>query len=259
MAFWGRAVAEALLSIQGLRKHYGGLAVTNDVSLDVRPGEIHALIGPNGAGKTTLIHQISGTVTPDAGRVVFADADITRLSLPRRVQAGLARSFQITSIIAGFSVLENVALAAQAKSGSSFRFFRPAAREEKLNATARNALAEVGLAERANAIAGALSHGEKRALEIAIALASAPRLLLLDEPLAGAGPEETEKLIALLRRLKARYAILLVEHDMQAVFALADRISVLAEGRIIASGSTAEIRASAEVRAAYLGDEDLPC
>ena len=216
-------------------------------------------IGPNGAGKTTLIHQISGTVTPDAGRVVFADADITRLSLPRRVQAGLARSFQITSIIAGFSVLENVALAAQAKSGSSFRFFRPAAREEKLNATARNALAEVGLAERANAIAGALSHGEKRALEIAIALASAPRLLLLDEPLAGAGPEETEKLIALLRRLKARYAILLVEHDMQAVFALADRISVLAEGRIIASGSTAEIRASAEVRAAYLGDEDLPC
>ncbi len=252
-------MAEALLSIQGLRKHYGGLAVTNDVSLDVRPGEIHALIGPNGAGKTTLIHQISGTVTPDAGRVVFADADITRLSLPRRVQAGLARSFQITSIIAGFSVLENVALAAQAKSGSSFRFFRPAAREEKLNATAHNALAEVGLAERANAIAGALSHGEKRALEIAIALASAPRLLLLDEPLAGAGPEETEKLIALLRRLKARYAILLVEHDMQAVFALADRISVLAEGRIIASGSTAEIRASAEVRAAYLGDEDLPC
>ncbi len=252
-------MAEALLSIQGLRKHYGGLAVTNDVSLDVSPGEIHALIGPNGAGKTTLIHQISGTVTPDAGRVVFADADITRLSLPRRVQAGLARSFQITSIIAGFSVLENVALAAQAKSGSSFRFFRPAAREEKLNATAHNALAEVGLAERANAIAGALSHGEKRALEIAIALASAPRLLLLDEPLAGAGPEETEKLIALLRRLKTRYAILLVEHDMQAVFALADRISVLAEGRIIASGSTAEIRASAEVRAAYLGDEDLPC
>ena len=252
-------MAEALLSVQGLRKHYGGLAVTNDVSLDVQPGEIHALIGPNGAGKTTLIHQITGTVAPDAGRVVFAGADITRLSFPRRVHAGLARSFQITSIIAGFSVLENVALAAQAKSGSSFRFFRAAASEEALNGAARDALAEVGLADRAAIIAGALSHGEKRALEIAIALATQPRLLLLDEPLAGAGSEETERLITLLRRLKSRYAILLVEHDMQAVFALADRISVLAEGRIIASGSTAQIRASTEVRAAYLGEEEVPC
>jgi branched-chain amino acid transport system ATP-binding protein len=175
------------------------------------------------------------------------------------VHAGLARSFQITSIIAGFSVLENVALAAQAKSGSSFRFFRAAASEEALNDAARHALTEVGLADRAAIIAGALSHGEKRALEIAIALATQPRLLLLDEPLAGAGPEETERLITLLRRLKSRYAILLVEHDMQAVFALADRISVLAEGRIIASGSTAEIRMSAEVRAAYLGEEEIPC
>jgi branched-chain amino acid transport system ATP-binding protein len=233
--------------------------VTNDVSLEVQPGEIHALIGPNGAGKTTLIHQVTGTVMPDAGRVVFAGADITRLSFPRRVHAGLARSFQITSIIAGFSVLENVALAAQAKSGSSFRFFRAAASEEALNQAAHDALTEVGLADRAAIMAGALSHGEKRALEIAIALATQPRLLLLDEPLAGAGPEETEKLIALLRRLKARYAILLVEHDMQAVFALADRISVLAEGRIIASGSTAEIRMSAEVRAAYLGEEEISC
>jgi branched-chain amino acid transport system ATP-binding protein len=252
-------VAEALLSIQGLCKHYGGLAVTNDVSLEVQPGEIHALIGPNGAGKTTLIHQVTGTVTPDAGRVVFAGADITRLSFPRRVHAGLARSFQITSIIAGFSVLENVALAAQGQNGSSFRFFRAAASEEALNKAARDALTEVGLADRATIMAGALSHGEKRALEIAIALATQPRLLLLDEPLAGAGPEETEKLIALLRRLKSRYAILLVEHDMQAVFALADRISVLAEGRIIASGSTAEIRMSAEVRAAYLGEEEISC
>jgi len=252
-------VAEALLSVQGLRKHYGGLAVTNDVSLEVRPGEIHALIGPNGAGKTTLIHQVTGTVVPDAGRIVFAGVDITRLSFPRRVHAGLARSFQITSIIAGFSVLENVALAVQAKSGSSFRFFRAAASEEALNGAARDALAEVGLTDRAAIMAGALSHGEKRALEIAIALATQPRLLLLDEPLAGAGPEETERLITLLRRLKSRYAILLVEHDMQAVFALADRISVLAEGRIIASGSTAEIRASDEVRAAYLGEEEVPC
>jgi len=252
-------VAEALLSVQGLRKHYGGLAVTNDVSLDVLPGEIHALIGPNGAGKTTLIHQVTGTVVPDAGRIVFAGVDITRLSFPRRVHAGLARSFQITSIIAGFSVMENVALAVQAKSGSSFRFFRAAASEEALNGAARDALAEVGLTDRAAIMAGALSHGEKRALEIAIALATQPRLLLLDEPLAGAGPEETERLITLLRRLKSRYAILLVEHDMQAVFALADRISVLAEGRIIASGSTAEIRASDEVRAAYLGEEEVPC
>ncbi|MFM7416868.1 MAG: ABC transporter ATP-binding protein [Alphaproteobacteria bacterium] len=252
-------MAEALLSIQGLRKHYGGLAVTNDVSLEVYPGEIHALIGPNGAGKTTLIHQVTGTVAPDAGRVVFAGMDITRFSFPRRLHAGLARSFQITSIIAGFSVLENVALAAQAKSGSSFRLFRAAASEEALNDAARHALNEVGLADRAAIMAGALSHGEKRALEIAIALATQPRLLLLDEPLAGAGPEETERLIALLRRLKSRYAILLVEHDMQAVFALADRISVLAEGRIIASGSTAEIRASDGVRTAYLGEEEIPC
>ena len=257
--FWGRAVADALLSVRGLRKHYGGLAVTNDVSLDVQHSEIHALIGPNGAGKTTLIHQITGTVMPDAGRVIFAGRDITRLSLPQRVHSGLARSFQITSIIAGFSVLENVALAAQGQNGSSFRFFRAAAAEAALNATARAALAEVGLADRASIIAGALSHGEKRALEIAIALATQPKLLLLDEPLAGAGPEETEKLITLLRGLKSRYAILLVEHDMQAVFALADRISVLAEGRIIATGSTADIRASAEVRAAYLGEEEVPC
>ena len=257
--FWGRAVADALLSVRGLRKHYGGLAVTNNVSLEVQPGEIHALIGPNGAGKTTLIHQITGTVMPDAGRVIFAGRDITRLSLPQRVHSGLARSFQITSIIAGFSVLENVALAAQGQSGSSFRFFRAAAGETALNENARAALAEVGLADRASIIAGALSHGEKRALEIAIALATRPKLLLLDEPLAGAGPEETEKLITLLRGLKSRYAVLLVEHDMQAVFALADRISVLAEGRIIASGSTADIRLSAEVRAAYLGEEEVPC
>jgi len=252
-------VADALLSVQGLRKHYGGLAVTNDVSLDVQHSEIHALIGPNGAGKTTLIHQITGTVMPDAGRVIFAGRDITRLSLPQRVHSGLARSFQITSIIAGFSVLENVTLAAQGQSGSSFRFFRAAAGETALNENARAALAEVGLADRASIIAGALSHGEKRALEIAIALATRPKLLLLDEPLAGAGPEETEKLITLLRGLKSRYAVLLVEHDMQAVFALADRISVLAEGRIIASGSTADIRLSAEVRAAYLGEEEVPC
>ncbi|MBR0649297.1 ABC transporter ATP-binding protein [Roseomonas terrae] len=249
-------MAEPLLRLTGLRKHYGGLAVTDGVSLDVRPGEIHAVIGPNGAGKTTLIHEITGVVLPDSGRIDFAGRDITRLSLPRRARAGLARSFQITSIVAGFSALENVALAAQARDGSSFRFFRPAASERALNDAAMAALGEVGLGDRAAVPAGALSHGEKRALELAIALATQPRLLLLDEPLAGAGPEETERLVALLTRLKARYTILLVEHDMQAVFALADRISVLVYGRVIATGSVAEIRGNAEVRAAYLGEDD---
>jgi branched-chain amino acid transport system ATP-binding protein len=249
-------VAEPLLHLDGLRKHYGGLAVTDGVSLDVLPGEIHAVIGPNGAGKTTLIHEITGIVAPDEGRILFAGADITRLSLPRRVRAGLARSFQITSIVAGFSVLENVALAVQARSGSSFRFAWPASRERALNDAAMDALDQVGLADRAAHPAGGLSHGEKRALELAIALATKPRLLLLDEPLAGAGPEETDRLIALLTRLKSAYTILLVEHDMQAVFALADRISVLVYGRVIATGAVAEIRANAEVRAAYLGEDD---
>ena len=249
-------MAEPLLRLIDLRKHYGGIAVTDGVCLDVMPGEIHAVIGPNGAGKTTLIHEITGIVAPDAGRILFAGADITRLSLPRRARAGLARSFQITSVVAGFTARDNVALAVQARSGSSFRFFRPAGRERATNAAAMEALAEVGLADRAAVPAGALSHGEKRALELAIALATRPRMLLLDEPLAGAGPEETERLIALLTRLKSAYTILLVEHDMQAVFALADRVSVLVYGRVIATGSVAEIRGNAEVRAAYLGEDE---
>jgi branched-chain amino acid transport system ATP-binding protein len=249
-------VADPLLRLLDLRKHYGGLAVTDGVSLDVLPGEIHAVIGPNGAGKTTLIHEISGIVAPDAGRILFAGADVTRLSLPARVRAGLARSFQITSIVPGFSTIENVALAAQARAGSSFRFAFPAARERALNAAAMEALDLVGLADRATVTAGALSHGEKRALEIAIALATRPRLLLLDEPLAGTGAEEAERLVTLLTRLRAAITILLVEHDMQAVFALADRVSVLVQGRVIATGSVAGIRANAEVRAAYLGEDD---
>ncbi len=249
-------MAEPLLELRDLRKHYGGLAVTDGVSLDVQAGEIHAVIGPNGAGKTTLIHEMTGVVAPDSGRVLFAGRDVTRLSLPRRARAGLARSFQITSVVAGFTALENVALAAQARAGSSFRFLRPASTERALNDAALAALAEVGLAERASVPAGSLSHGEKRALELAIALATQPRLLLLDEPLAGAGPEETERLVALLTRLKARYTILLVEHDMQAVFALADRISVLVYGRVIATGGVGEIRANPEVRAAYLGEDE---
>ena len=248
-------MAEPILEVIGLRKRFGGLAVTDDVSFAVAPGGIHAVIGPNGAGKTTLIHQLSGTLRPDAGVIRFAGRDVTALPLHRRARLGLARSFQITSVIPGFSVLENAALAVQARSGSSFRFLWRAAAEARLNEEAMAALDQVGLAGRAAAPAGALSHGEKRQLELAIALAMAPRLLLLDEPLAGAGPEETARLIDILLGLKRRYAILLVEHDMQAVFALADRISVLVYGRVIATDAPAAIRADPAVRAAYLGED----
>lgn len=249
-------MADALLELRHLRKSFGGLVVTDDVSLDLRQGEIHALIGPNGAGKTTLIHQISGTLAPDSGQIVFAGEDVTRLSLARRARRGLARSFQITSIVPGFSAIENVALAVQARSGSSFRFFRPAGSEASLNDQAMEALSEVGLERRAAVPAAALSHGEKRQLELAIALAMRPRLLLLDEPLAGTGPEEAERLLRILGDLRARYGVLLIEHDMPAVFALADRVSVLAQGRVIATGTKEEIRANPVVRDAYLGEEE---
>jgi branched-chain amino acid transport system ATP-binding protein len=248
-------MAEPVLSLRGLRKNFGGLRVTDDVSLDVRPGEIHAIIGPNGAGKTTLIHQISGFLAPDAGQVFLAGRDVTRHSADARARAGLARSFQITSILPAFSALENVALAVQARSGSSFRFFGKAAAEKALNGEARAMLEQVGLLERADVIAGVLSHGEKRALECAIALAMQPKVMLLDEPMAGAGHDEGQRLIDLMLRLKARIPMLLVEHDMDAVFRVADRISVLVYGRIIATGAPAEIRANSDVRAAYLGEE----
>ncbi len=244
-----------LLSVQHLRKSFGSLAVTDDLSLEVAPGEIHAIIGPNGAGKTTLIHQLSGGLKSDSGKVFFAGEDITHLSMPQRVHRGLARSFQITSILAGFTVLENVALAVQARAGSSFRFFRPAAREAALNEAAMEALGKVGLADRAGRIAGALSHGEKRQLEIAIAYATGARMLLLDEPLAGTGHEEGEVLIDLMRALKATHTLVLIEHDMSAVFSLADTLSVLVYGRVIASGAPATVRAMPEVRSAYLGEE----
>jgi branched-chain amino acid transport system ATP-binding protein len=248
-------VAEALLRLDRLRKAYGALVVTDDVNLEVLPGELHAVIGPNGAGKTTLIHQISGLAAPDAGRILFQGEDITRLAMHERVRRGLARSFQITSILPGFSALENVALAVQARSGSSFRFFGDASEEPTLNEPAMKFLDTVSLAPRAHLPAGLLSHGEKRQLELAIALATEPKLLLLDEPLAGTGHEESVRVVAMLRGLKGRYSLMLIEHDMDAVFALADRVSVLVYGRVIATGRAEEVRANAEVRSAYLGEE----
>jgi branched-chain amino acid transport system ATP-binding protein len=244
-----------LLVLHNLHKRFGGLRVTDDVSLTVQPNEIHAIIGPNGAGKTTLMSLIGGTIPPDSGSVLLAGRNVTTWSLPARARLGMARSFQITSIIPGFTTLENAAFAVQARTGSSFRFFRRARSDTNLNDQAYAALAQAGLADRANTIAAILSHGEKRQLELAIAIASRPRLLLLDEPLAGAGPEETDRLVPLLHALRASHGILLVEHDMQAVFALADRISVLVYGRIIATGDGATIRDHPDVRAAYLGDD----
>jgi branched-chain amino acid transport system ATP-binding protein len=244
-----------LLSVRDLRKSYGALKVTDGLSMDVAEGELHAVIGPNGAGKTTLVAQLSGQSGSDAGQILYSGQDIMRLSMPERVHLGLARSFQITSVLPGFTVLENVALAVQSRSGTSFRFFRPVAGQAVLNDAAMAALAEVELETRAGRLAAELSHGELRQLEIAIALATAPRLLLLDEPLAGTGGEESERLVGLLGRLKARMTIVLIEHDMQAVFALADRISVLVYGKIIATDTPAIIRQDANVRAAYLGEE----
>jgi branched-chain amino acid transport system ATP-binding protein len=249
-------MAEPLLELRHVRKAYGALVVTDDVSLSVRPGELHAIIGPNGAGKTTLIHQISGTLASDSGHVLFNGENITRLSMPQRVRRGLARSFQITSILPGFSALENVALAVQARSGSSFRFFGHAAQEKALNEPAMECLGLVGLGSRAHIPAGLLSHGEKRQLELAIGLATEPKLLLLDEPLAGTGHDESQRVVETLRRLKGRLTIVLIEHDMDAVFSLADSVSVLVYGRVIATDTPDKIRANAEVRAAYLGEEE---
>ncbi|MGQ7792838.1 ABC transporter ATP-binding protein [Faunimonas sp. B44] len=247
-------MAETLLKLDALQKNYGALRVTDGVDLDVRVGEFHALIGPNGAGKTTLIGQIAGQIRPDSGRIRFAGEDIGALPAHARARRGLARSFQITNLLPDFTALENVALAAQARAGSSFRFFRPVARDQTINTRAEAALDDVGLALRAQVKASALSHGERRALELAMALVQDPKLLLLDEPMAGTGREETASLTRMLERLRGRHAILLVEHDMEAVFALADRISVLVYGRVIACGTPAEIRSDPAVREAYLGD-----
>jgi branched-chain amino acid transport system ATP-binding protein len=250
-------VAEALLKIEGLSKRFGGVVASDNVVLDVRPKELHAIIGPNGAGKTTLIGELTGEVAPDSGRVHFDGTDITSLPVYARSALGLARSFQVTSLFLDFTTLDNVALAVQAHAGHSFHFWRSAREENALRDPARAALQRVGLGNRADVVAASLSHGEQRQLEIAMALANVPRLLLLDEPMAGLGAEESARMVKLLRELKQEFPILLVEHDMEAVFALADRVTVLVYGRVIASGLPAEIRANEEVRRAYLGEQQV--
>jgi branched-chain amino acid transport system ATP-binding protein len=250
------AVADALLAIEGLTKRFGGVVASDGITLEVPAGELHAVIGPNGAGKTTLIGELTGEVAPDAGRITFAGLDITALPVHRRSQLGLARSFQITSLFPDFTALDNVALAVQAHSGHSFHFWRDARREAALREPARAVLAQVGLAPRADVMVANLSHGEHRQLEIAMALATRPRMLLLDEPMAGMGPDESARLVETLRGLKRELTILLIEHDMEAVFALADRITVLVYGRVIASDRPAAIRANEGVRKAYLGAPD---
>jgi branched-chain amino acid transport system ATP-binding protein len=248
-------MAEPILSLKGLKKSFGALKATDNVSLDLRPGEIHALIGPNGAGKSTLIHQIAGSLRPDAGEIAFDGERIDQLGVAGRARRGLGRTFQISSLAGQFSALRNVMLAVQARQGSSFRFFRPVSSDASLTDPAMAALQRVGLEARAHVPAAELSHGERRSLEIAIALALGAKAFLLDEPMAGMGPDGSRKLTQFLDGLRQEAPILLVEHDMDAVFALANRVSVLVYGRIIASGTVEEIRRDPAVREAYLGGE----
>lgn len=236
-------------------KAFGGLRATDNLNLSVEKGELHAIIGPNGAGKTTLISQLCGTLRPDAGQILFKGRDITRMPPYRRAGLGMARSFQITSLIMDMSVLDNVALAVQAHQGSSFRFIRAQRSIAQIRDKAMALLARVGLADKAHMPTRALSHGEHRHIEIAIALVADAELMLLDEPMAGLGGDESRAMIALLQSIKGAHSIVLIEHDMDAVFALADRISVLVYGHIIATGSPADIRANKQVEAAYLGEE----
>ncbi len=248
-------MAEPLLRVEKLVRRFGGILATDNVSLDVAKGELHAIIGPNGAGKTTLISQLTGQLPPHSGTILLAGADITYVPAWRRSALGLARSFQITCLLHDFTVLDNVALAAQAHDGHSFRFWGSARKERRLRNTALAALDRVGLASRADTIVSELSHGEQRELELAVALATSPQVLLLDEPMAGLGITESARMVKLLQELRREVTIVLVEHDMDAVFALADRISVLVYGRIIASGSPSEIRNHEEVKRAYLGEQ----
>ena len=244
-----------MLELRGVSKRFGGVVATDDVTLDIVRGEVHALIGPNGAGKTTLIGQISGVLPTEMGRIVFNGADVTHLTTHARVRAGLARSYQITSIFRRFSVLDNLALAVQARSGSSFSLWRPLRTEHALFHEASAIAAEIGLTEKLNQTAATLAHGEQRALEVGLALATRPQLVLLDEPMAGMGPQESARMIALIEKVRAQATVLLVEHDMDAVFRLANRISVLVNGRLIATGAPQAIRADPAVRQAYLGEE----
>jgi branched-chain amino acid transport system ATP-binding protein len=244
-----------MLTVRQLVKTFGALRATDGIDLEVREGETHAVIGPNGAGKTTFIGQLAGNLRPDSGRIVFAGEDVTDLPAQRRSRKGLARSFQITSIYPEFSALHNVALAVQATTGHSFRFWSAALRQRSLLDPAEKILHEVGLGERARVLAANLSHGEQRQLEVAMALATRPRLLLLDEPMAGMGAEESRRMIEFLGTLKKRHTVVLVEHDMDAVFRLADRISVLVYGRLIATDVPEKIRTNEEVRRAYLGED----
>jgi branched-chain amino acid transport system ATP-binding protein len=248
-------VAEPLLRVEKLVRRFGGILATDNVSLDVARGELHAIIGPNGAGKTTLISQLTGQLPPHGGTISLAGQDITRVPAFRRSALGLARSFQITSLLPDFTAIDNVALAAQARDGHSFHFWRDARKATHLRQAAQSALDRVGLGQRANITVSRLSHGEQRELELAVALATRPQVLLLDEPMAGLGVTESARMVQLLQELRREVTIVLVEHDMPAVFALADRISVLVYGRVIASGQPSEIRQNDEVKRAYLGDQ----
>ena len=250
-------MAEPLLRVEGLTKRFGGVIASDDIILEVAPGELHAIIGPNGAGKSTLIGQLGGELAPDAGRIWFDGQDITPLPTHGRSALGLARSFQITSLLLDFTALDNVALAAQAHDGHSFHFWGNARKVSHLRKTAQHALDRVGLGHRADIVVSRLSHGEQRELELAVALATKPQLLLLDEPMAGLGITESARMVKLLRELRREVTIVLVEHDMDAVFALADRITVLVYGRVIASDVPAAIRQNEEVRRAYLGDQHV--
>jgi branched-chain amino acid transport system ATP-binding protein len=248
-------VAEPLLRVQNLVRRFGGITATDDLSLDIAKGELHAIIGPNGAGKTTLITQLTGQLQPNSGTIHFGGRDITRLPAYRRSALGLARSFQITSLLKDFTAADNVALAAQAHDGHSFYFWGNARKEKQLREAARTALARVGLERRADVMVSELSHGEQRELELAVALATRPQLLLLDEPMAGLGVSESARMVELLKELRREVTIILVEHDMEAVFALADRITVLVYGRVIACDVPAAIRVNEEVKRAYLGEQ----
>ena len=248
-------MAEPLLRVENLVRRFGGITATDNLSLQVAKGELHAIIGPNGAGKTTLITQLTGQLQPNSGTIHFGGRDITALPAYKRSALGLARSFQITSLLPDFTAADNVALAAQAHDGHSFYFWGNARKEKPLREAARAALARVGLEPRADVIVSRLSHGEQRQLELAVALATKPQLLLLDEPMAGLGVSESARMVELLKELRREVTIILVEHDMEAVFALADRISVLVYGRVIACDVPAAIRINEDVKRAYLGEQ----